>query len=107
MIIKNKIYGYLGLCMKAGKLAFGTEAVIESLEKRKAKMVLMAKDCSERTQKKLQEITKQYQVPFFMIGTTEEISKAIGKSNKAVISIKDGNIAKEIKNIIDGGDTIG
>lgn len=107
MVTKNKIFGYLGLCMKAGKLAFGTEAVIESLEKRKAKMVLMASDCSERTQKKFQEITEQYQIPLFTIGTIEEISNAIGKDNKSVVSIKDSNIAKEIERIINGGDTIG
>ena len=77
--------------MKAGKLAFGTEAVIESLEKRKAKMVLMANDCSDRTQKKFQEITEKHQIPLFTIGTTEEISKAIGKDKKSVVSIKDSN----------------
>ena len=33
---------------------------------------------------------------FYNILTVDEISKCIGKDNKAVIGIKDNNIAKEI-----------
>ena len=37
----------------------------------------------------------------------EILSKAIGKNNKAVIGIKDGNLSKEIYKIINGGEVIG
>ena len=39
---------------------------------------------------------------FYNILTVDEISKCIGKDNKAVIGIKDNNIAKEIAKKIDG-----
>ena len=39
--------------------------------------------------------------------TIENLSKAIGKSNKAIIGIKDKNLAKEIQKKYDGGDVIG
>ena len=44
---------------------------------------------------------------FYNILTVNEISKCIGKDNKAVIGIKDNNIAKEIAKKIDGGEVIG
>ena len=104
---ENKVYGYLGLTMKAGKLSFGTDSVIETIEKHKAKVVLIAKDCSERTLKNFREITKKHNVTLIEFGTIEKISNSIGKSNKAVIAVKDSNLANEIKKIINGGDTIG
>lgn len=41
-----------------------------------------------------------------MVGI-EEISKAIGKSNKAIIGVKDKNIANGIQKINNGGELIG
>ena len=40
-------------------------------------------------------------------GQIEELSKSIGKSNKAVIGIKDLNLSNEIQKINNGGDVIG
>ena len=37
----------------------------------------------------------------------EDLSKSIGKKNKAILGILDENLAKEIKKIIDGGEAIG
>ena len=36
-----------------------------------------------------------------------EISKAIGKNNKAIVGIKDKNLANAVLKIINGGDIIG
>ena len=43
----------------------------------------------------------------FEILNIDEISKAIGQSNKAVVGIKDINFSKEIVKIINGGEAIG
>lgn len=37
----------------------------------------------------------------------DELSKAIGKENKAIFAVKDINLANEIKRIYDGGEIIG
>lgn len=93
--------------MKAGKLSFGTEAVMETIEKHKAKLILIAKDCSDRTIKNFEKATAEYHVPFIVFGTIEELSKSIGKANKGMVAVKDTNISNEIKKLINGGDTIG
>ena len=40
-------------------------------------------------------------------GNIEELSRAIGKVNKATLAIKDENMAKQIKKIYNGGEIIG
>ena len=44
---------------------------------------------------------------FIAFGMKDELSKAIGKNNKAVIGIKDINLSNEIYKIICGGEAIG
>lgn len=93
--------------MKAGKLACGTEAVEETIEKRKSKLVIIATDASEKTKENIKYQCKKGQIPIAVFGTIETISKAIGKQNKAVISVKDKNLGEEIFKIICGGEAIG
>ena len=46
-------------------------------------------------------------MPIIIIGEMEELSKAIGKSNKAIFGIEDINLAKEIQKVNNGGEVIG
>ena len=105
--LENKIYGLIGLARRAGKVSFGTESSIETIEKKKAKLVIVAKDSSERTKKKFKELSEKLSIPFRIIGIIEDLSRSIGQVNKAVIVIKDENFAKEILKRIDGGEIIG
>lgn len=99
--------GLIGLATRAGKILFGTDACLEQIIKRNAKLVIVAKDASERTIKNIKNKCIENNVMFYNILTVDEISKCIGKDNKAVIGIKDNNIAKEIAKKIDGGEVIG
>ena len=103
----NKIYGLIGLARRAGKISFGTESSAETIEKKKAKLVIVAKDCSDRTKKNFKDLCQRLNVEIRIEGTIEELSKSIGQVNKAVIVIKDENFAKEILKRIDGGEIIG
>ena len=67
----------------------------------------MAEDSSERTKDKFKKLTEKNNIPCIIIGKIEEVSKAIGKSNKAIIGIKDLNLSKEIQKINNGGEVIG
>ena len=50
---------------------------------------------------------EEYKIPVITYGKIEELSKAIGKENKAIFAIKDVNLADEIKKIYNGGEVIG
>lgn len=103
----NKVYGLLGLCTKAGKIVFGTDSCLEMILKKKVKLIIVAKDSSERTINNFQDKCKENNIDFYIYGSKEEISNAIGKINKTVVGIKDKNFAEAIKKILNGGDVIG
>ena len=49
----------------------------------------------------------KYNIPVVIESTIDELSRAIGKKNRAIIGIKDINLSKEIQRIISGGEIIG
>ena len=106
-MIDNKVYGLLGLARRAGKISFGTESSIETIQKGKAKLVIVTTDSSDRTKNNFEELSKKFNVEFRIFGKIENLSKSIGQNNKAVIVIKDKNFSNEIVKKIDGGEVIG
>lgn len=103
----NKLCGLLGLATKAGKVVFGTEACITDINKKKVKILLIAEDAAERTKTNFKRICEENNIPVYEILQIEDLSKAIGKENKAVIGIKDVNFSNAILKIINGGEVIG
>ena len=106
-MINNNILGLIGLAMKAGKVCFGSDSVEENVVKRKIKLVIIANDSSDRTKNKFIKICKDYNTPIIIDNDIESLSKAIGKSNKAIIGIKDSSFAEAIQKKYDGGEVIG
>lgn len=103
----QKLYGIIGLATKAGKLVAGTDACLEGINKKSIKLVLIAEDASDRTKKQFNEICLLNGIPIYEICKIENLSKAIGKTNKAVIGIKEKGFAESVKKIINGGEMIG
>ena len=93
--------------MRAGALSFGTEACLDLIERHKVKLVLVAEDAAERTKRNFEFVCQKNKVKMLVFGTTEELSKSVGKKNKVVFGIKDENFANQIYKIINGGDIIG
>lgn len=106
MINQNKVCGLIGLATRAGKIVFGTEACMSAIQKKKIKLIVIAADAAERTKKNFRDICYKDQVSIIEILTIEELSKSIGKENKAVIGISDSNFSEEILKI-NGGEVIG
>ena len=90
-MINNNILGLIGLAMKAGKVAFGADSVEETITKRKAKLIIVSNESSERTKSKFIKLCENYKIPIIIDGTIDELSKTIGKSNKAVNSLNKRN----------------
>ena len=66
--MQNKILGLLGLSMKAGKVKAGEFSVEKSIKAHKAKLVLVAADASENTEKKFRQSCFYYHIPYFPSG---------------------------------------
>ena len=106
-MINKKILGLIGLSAKAGKICFGSDSVEMQIKKKKINLVIIAENSSERTKDKFKKLSEENDIPYIIVGEIDELSKAIGKSNKAIIGIKDLNLSKEIQKISNGGEVIG
>ena len=103
----SKILGLIGLAARARKVSFGADSVELEAQKNKVYLIILAQDSSSRTKEKFQKISEKYNIPTIITQTIEELSKAIGKSNKAILGIEDINLASEIQKINNGGEAIG
>ena len=103
----QKILGLIGLTAKARKICFGADSVEEQIKKKKVYLVIVAIDASDRTKEKFKKISNEYNIPIIIEGEIDNLSKAIGKSNKAVFGIEELNLAKEILKINNGGEVVG
>ena len=105
-MVNKKILGLIGLSARARKVCFGADSVEIEIKKKKVFLCIVAKDSSDRTKEKFKRICEQYKVPIIIFGEIEELSKTIGKENKAILGIEDINLSNEIKKI-SGGEIIG
>lgn len=104
---KTKILGLIGLAARARRVAFGADSVESEIIKRKVKVLIISKEASNRTKEKFLKLKDEYNVEAIEFGKIDELSKAIGKSNKAVIGVLDLSMAKEIIKKYNGGEFIG
>ena len=103
----KKILGLIGLAARARKICFGSDSVEKQIKCRKVYLIIVAMDSSERTKEKFQKLSDEHMIPIIVIEKIENLSKAIGKSNKAIIGIEEPNLANEIQKINNGGEIIG
>ncbi len=106
-MINNKILGLIGLAARARKVCFGADSVEERTNKNKVKLLIVAEDASKRTKDKFKKLAEKQNIPIIIKGEIDILSKAIGKSNKAIIGIEDINLSNEIQRINNGGEVIG
>ncbi|HOD01786.1 MAG: ribosomal protein L7Ae family protein [Firmicutes bacterium ADurb.Bin300] len=93
-----KLSSMLGICRKAGKLLIGHDAVMDCIVQKKAYLVILAADCSDRLKNET-EITinrSGARVQALSLALSkEEIGLAIGK-NAAVLAVTDRNLASRL-----------
>ena len=107
MTNNEKILGYIGLARKAGKIFFGSQSCEDAILRKKIKLIIVAEDAADRTKRNFEMLCSNNHIPFETFGKIIEISKCIGQNNKAIIGIKDKNLADAILKIINGGEFIG
>ena len=103
----NKILGLIGLAARARKISFGADSVELQAQKNKVYLIILAQDSSTRTKEKFQKISEKYNIPIIITQTIEDLSKAIGKNNKAILGIGDVSLSNAIQKIYNGGEAIG
>ena len=98
----DSILSLLGFASKAGKLSFGSHATEFSVSSKRAKLVLLAEDISEKSVKEFRFKAEKANLPVAVLSgiSTNALSKRVGK-NCGIISVNDqgfaGAILKNIK----------
>lgn len=82
------------------------DAVCDELNRNKVKLLIVASDASQKTIDNIKFLAQRKKVPIIVIGTIMDNSRAIGRTNRAVIGVKDKNITEGIKKIC-GGEAFG
>lgn len=95
-MMKNKLFSYLGLAMRAGKLTTGDDGVMSAIRSGEAKLVLLASDASANAHKKYNDKCSHFQVPLIIVGSRYELGSAIGKEERVIIAVTDSGFAKMI-----------
>ncbi|QVK18974.1 ribosomal L7Ae/L30e/S12e/Gadd45 family protein [Mycoplasmatota bacterium] len=87
-------YNYVGLAHRAGKVITGEDNIINHIRKNQVYLVVIAKDASANTKKKYKDKCAYYDVSSVEYGTVNDLSHAIGKSNRVAIGICDKGFSK-------------
>ena len=98
---ENQWVSLLGLANRARKIISGEELSVKEIRSGKAKLILLSKDASTNTVKKITDKCRSYDVPFRMIENREVLGHAIGKDARVVVAILDGGFAKKLLTLLD------
>ena len=94
---EKKIYSILGFAARARKLVFGKERIRDYMKSdREKKLVVVAKDASERLKKDLSMRTGRGAEIIEMF-TKKEIGKLLGKEEVSAVGIEDDSMIDGIK----------
>lgn len=97
----NNYLNLLGLASRARCLASG-ETLLKMIASKQVYLVLIARDASQNSLKKITNKCQYYQVDYFIVDTTDVLSKAIGKNNRVAVGITEQGFANKIKKEIGG-----
>ncbi|MDK2563308.1 ribosomal L7Ae/L30e/S12e/Gadd45 family protein [Romboutsia sedimentorum] len=98
---EDKIYSFLGLATRAGKLVSGDDSTLLELRRGNVKLVIVADDASENTKKLFKDKSSYRNVKYVYFSTKLQLGLSIGKAPRAAIGVKDANFANKIMELIE------
>jgi len=93
----NKAETFLRLAQKARKLEIGKTAVRILLKRKRASLVLVAADASDKLRNQIEVDCRRYNVPLYIFATKAALGALCGRESVAVVAVSDKNLAEGIK----------
>lgn len=96
--MKAKTLTLLGFAAKSGNLSYGFSASKEDISRKKSKLIIIASDISEKSNKEIIFIAEKEKVTFLNLTNINifELSNAVGHKC-GIISVNENGFAKAIK----------
>ena len=99
---ENKVYNYLGIAQRAGKIVSGENTLMSKGNFYKYALLIIASDASPTVKKRFFNKAENNNVDYLLFGTKESLGNAIGKSPRTVLALADRNISQKIMELIGG-----
>ena len=95
--MNSKFFDLLGLCRRAGRLSWGRETAKESVRSKKAKLIIVTSDASERIKREFQNLSNTEKIEIiFLEETMSSLEKSISAA-AGVVTVNDEGFAKLLK----------
>ena len=94
--MRSKAMSLVGFARRSGNLVSGVNSCTFAIRKGKAKLVILAGDISEGSEKKIMKEIRKKGVPYIKYGTIDELSHIAGESGRSVFAVLDDNFAQSI-----------
>lgn len=97
--MQNKLLKYIGFAYAAGALVLGTDLVLTAIRRQQARLVILARDVSDRTAKQILDKSDYYKAEVLRPDCTmEELARAAGKDAPvAAMAVTDKGFAVAIR----------
>ena len=86
--------------MKASRVSSGEMAVEIALRTEKAKLLIVAADASDNSRKHYTDMAAYRGIHYAILGTRDELGRAIGKAERAAVAITDEGFANRILQLV-------
>lgn len=96
----NKVLTLLGFAQRAGALVSGDMAVKIALEQSSVRLLIVASDAADRTKTGLLSLAGHKGTDVRIFGSKDALGRAIGKSNRSAVAIKDAQLATALLRIL-------
>jgi len=96
MLESTKIFSFVGLAFRAGKVAAGTAAAEEALHKKRAHLLILAEDVSANTETRFKELSEKTGIPILKTGTKAAWGAFFKRKELGVLGVLDTHFAKGI-----------
>lgn len=94
--MNNNYLNLLGLAYRARKCVLGEEAIVKSIQRKEARLIILANDVGKQTKKKIIDKCKSFNVPYVIADHRDTLSHAIGQTGRVAIAILDQGFSKRI-----------
>jgi ribosomal protein L7Ae-like RNA K-turn-binding protein len=88
--------GLLGLGLRAGTVVVGTNGVRAALQRGEVALVVIAGDCSERTQAKVVRLAEATHVPILSGPAARQLGHRLGRGAVQAVGVRDTQLAAGI-----------
>jgi ribosomal protein L7Ae-like RNA K-turn-binding protein len=84
------------MAQAAGRLVSGDAACYDALQKGKLQLLILATDASPRTKRHFVDAALQLGLKYVEVACKEDLGKAIGKPDRAVVGVVDAGFARSL-----------